>query len=531
MTIPLFQKNLSYKSSVIVFIVSLLVVSTYYNYPKYLFYHPQSIHFWRQSDCASTALLYSEHGMHFFKPEIHNLLSDGETTGYAVGELPVIYYLAGAMYKVFGHHEFILRGINLLIVFIGLFYFFKLAYFISGDSFWSVVLPLLLFTSPLLVYYSNNYLPEAPSLGLNIIGWYFFFKFYKKPATLNLMLSVIFFAFAAMIKVTSGMSLIVLIILWIIEGAGFVLLSRPFRLYKLPVKSVFIIITGIGLVVCWYAFAIHYNAIHNSGYFRTGILGFWQISPTDIDKTFTQMSRIWKFFIFNDSVYFIMGIIFILVLINFREKMLLLINSLLIAGSLLFLMLWFGLLQHHDYYFVPLLILTFLLFISWVIIGSKYYPKIFSSYFIKAATLILLCINVNYAKNKVYSRYNDTPSMDIKKEMVGIESYAEELGIHKSDKVICSYDFSPNHMLYLVNRQGWTDFNNLQGDSLKVVNQIKNGAKYLILYEQKPEEYTYLHSFVERRLGQKGKVLFFSLKSIEQLNAEYARLNENSDKN
>jgi hypothetical protein len=375
-----------------------------------------------------------------------------------------------------------------------------------------------------LVYYSNNYLPEAPSLGLNIIGWYFFFKFYKKPTTLNLVATVIFFAFAAMIKVTSGMSLIVLIILWITEFAGFVILSRPFRLYKLPVKSVFIIMTGVGLVVCWYAFAIHYNAIHNSGYFRTGILGFWQISPSGIDKTFTQMSRIWKFFIFNDSVYFIMGIVFIWVLINFREKMLLIINILLIAGSLMFLMLWFGLLQHHDYYFVPLLILPFLLFISWVKIGSAHYPRIFSSWLVKVAAFIVLVINVNYAKNKVYSRYNDTPSSDIKKEMVGIEGYAEELGIHKNDKVICTCDYSPNHMLYLMNRQGWTDFNNLQGDSLKVVNQIKNGAKYLVVYKQIPLEYYHLLSFINNKIGEKDNVIFFTLKTPEQLEAEYNKI-------
>ncbi len=527
MALPLFRKHLSYKNSIIVFIVSLLVVSTYYNFPRYLFYHPQSIHFWRQSDCASTALLYSEHGMHFFKPEVHNLLSDGETTGFAVGELPVIYYLAGAMYRVFGHHEFILRGITLLIVFIGLFYFFMLAYLLSGDSFWSVVLPLLLFTSPLLVYYSNNYLPEAPSLGLNIIGWYFFFKFYKKPATLNLVLSVIFFAFAAMIKVTSGMSLIVLIILWVVEAAGFVFLSRQFRLYKLPVKSAVIIMTGVAIVVCWYAFAIHYNAIHNSGYFRTGILGFWQISPIEIDKTFTQMGRNWKFFIYNDSVYFIMGFVYVLVLINYKEKLLLFINSLLIAGVLLFLMLWFGLLQHHDYYFVPLLILTFLLFISWVKLGSTRYPGIFSSWVIKVAALIVLIINVNYAKNKVNGRYNETPSADIKKEMVGIEGYAEELGIHKSDKVICTCDYSPNHMLYLMNRQGWTDFNNLQGDSLKVVNQIKNGAKYLVVYDQIPEEYYHLLSFINNKIGEKDNVVFFTLKTPEQLEAENNKISVN----
>ena len=531
MNLHLFTEKLSYRNSVIVFIITLLSVSAYYDYPRYLFYHPQSIHYWRQSDCASTALLYSENGMQFFKPELHNLISESETTGYAVGEFPIIYYLAGAFYMVFGHHEFILRGINLLIVFIGLFYFFKLVYLLSGDSYWAIVLPIFLFTSPLLVYYSNNYLPEAPSLGLNMIGWYFFFKFSKKPEQLNLLLAVLFFALAAMIKVTSGMSLIVVTGLWLLETTGIIKLSGQSRLYIKPVKSIYIIITGIALVGAWYIFAIQYNKIHFTGYFRTGILGFWQISPLEIDKTFTQMNKIWKLFIYNDSVYFVMGIIYFLVLINFREKLLLIINSLLIVGTGLFLMLWFGLLHDHDYYFLPLLILTFLLFISWVILGSKYYPGIFSSCFIKATTLLLLYINLNYANSKVYSRYNDTLPIDIKKEMVGIEGYAEQLGILHDDKVICSNDFSPNQMLYLMNRRGWSDFNNSIHDSLKVIHQINNGAKYLIVYDQKPEEYAYLHSFIDSQIGQKEKALFFSLKSIEQLNADYSRHIENSVKN
>lgn len=530
MKLSLFKKTLTYRNSVIIFIITLLIVSVYYNYPKYLFYHPQSIHYWRQSDCASTALLYSENGMHFFKPELHNLMSEAETTGYAVGEFPFIYYMAAICYKVFGHHEFFLRGINLLIVFIGLFYFFKLVYLLSVDSFWAIILPILLFTSPLLVYYSNNYLPEAPSLGLNLIGWYFFFKFYKNPELLNLLIAVLFFAFAALIKVTSGMSLIVMISLWVLDYTGMITLSGQSRLFNKPGKSIYIITTGIALVGIWYLFAIHYNNIHFTGYFRTDILGFWQISPLEIDKTLTQMERIWKFFIFNDSVYFIMGIIYLMVLINFREKLLLIINSLLIIGSLLFLMLWFGLLQYHDYYFLPLLILTFFLFISWVILGRKYYPRLFNNWLIKVAALILLILNVDYAKNKVYSRYNDSWYREIKQDMVGIEGYAEQLGIQHDDKVICANDISPNHMLYLMNRRGWSELNNFTHDSLKVIYQIKNGAKYLILYDPQPEEYNYLQSFIDNRIGQKEKVLFFSLKSIDQLNADYARLKENSVK-
>ena len=99
--------------------------------------------------------------MKFFQPEVHNLVSDGRTSGYAVGECPLFYYFIAGLYKIFGQHDLIYRLVNTLLFFLGLFALYKMLEQWLGDSFWSMAVPVLLFTSPVVVYYANNYLTDT----------------------------------------------------------------------------------------------------------------------------------------------------------------------------------------------------------------------------------------------------------------------------------------------------------------------------------------------------------------------------------
>jgi len=464
------------------------------------------------------SLLYAEHGMHFFKPETHNLNSEKRTSGYAVGEFPVIYYIGGGLYKLFGGSlDFILRGINLLLFFLGLFYLFKLVYLVSKDYFWAIVLPMFVYTSPLVVYYANNFLPEAPSLGLVFIGWFYFFKMREHFSMKYLALSVLFFTLAALLKITSGISLVAVLAVWIFETAGIVKFNKNSKLFGQPFKSLLIILGGFVVVAAWYLFALHYNQIHQTAYFRTGIMGFWQIAPEEVDSIFSKFYRNWKFFIFNDSLYFLFAFALALIFYNFRKKFHLIVNLLLIAGSAGFLALWFGLLFDHDYYFVPLIVLPAMLLVSMAQIAGKSYLKIFKNHLVKTGFLILLIVNVFYAHGKVKSRYLSTEERHIKKEMFNIRPYLDSIGIKKNDRVICTRDGSLNQMLYFVNRQGWTDFNNRGGDSMVVVDHIKNGAKYLIVHKEIPDGYSILNKFKDEEIGRKDSVFFYRLKSYGQL--------------
>src|SRR3972149_5808757 len=106
--------------SSLLFILALLCVSFFYNYHEIVFKRPQSVHKWRQSDCASIALNYYQNGMDFFHPETHNLTSDGGTTGKCqTSEIPILYYSVAILYTIFGYHDFIFRLVNTLLFFLG----------------------------------------------------------------------------------------------------------------------------------------------------------------------------------------------------------------------------------------------------------------------------------------------------------------------------------------------------------------------------------------------------------------------------
>ena len=71
--------------SAILFVVLLAGVSFYYNYHEILLKRPQSVHKWRQADCASIALNYYQDGMKSFEAETHKI------TVLAVSVVPAKY--------------------------------------------------------------------------------------------------------------------------------------------------------------------------------------------------------------------------------------------------------------------------------------------------------------------------------------------------------------------------------------------------------------------------------------------------------
>ena len=143
------------------FFFLILGMAILYKYPNVLILEPQSTHVWRQTDCASIAKNYYQYGMDFKNPEIHFLGSDEKTSGYCVGEFPIIYYAVAGLYHVFGPYDFIFRLFNLLIFFIGLFALFKVISEVLGDYFWPIGISALFFCSPVIVFYANNFLPNV----------------------------------------------------------------------------------------------------------------------------------------------------------------------------------------------------------------------------------------------------------------------------------------------------------------------------------------------------------------------------------
>ena len=256
------------RNSVLIMLFVILGISWYYDYPGILLKRPQSVHSWRQCDGASLALNYYQHGMHFFKPEVHLLSSDSGKTGYsAPSEIPVLYYCVAALYSVFGYHDYVFRFINLLIFILGLLYLFKLGQRITGSDFWAASTVILLFSSPLIIFYANNFLPNSTGLALSLIGWYYFYAHYDSGNTRKFIISIVFFLLAACMKITElAGPLIILFLLFadrVLKGKLKLSTDRDFFVKIFSIGVIFLLVAG------WVFFAKHYNAVHQSRNFST----------------------------------------------------------------------------------------------------------------------------------------------------------------------------------------------------------------------------------------------------------------------
>src|SRR6218665_2060714 len=135
---------------------------------------PCSIHASAQCQRASVAQNYYHVDMNFFKPRIQRYRTNDGITGV---EFPIIYYTAAVLYKCFGFHEVYLKLISLLIVTAGFLLFYLLARSILKNNLLSLVVVFSGMLSPVLLYYSANFMPDAPAMGFILCAWYFFFRY------------------------------------------------------------------------------------------------------------------------------------------------------------------------------------------------------------------------------------------------------------------------------------------------------------------------------------------------------------------
>ncbi len=498
----------------LLFVILFLAVSWYYDYHNILTYKPQSIHKWRQSDCASITLNYYQHGMNFFQPEVHNLASDNRTTGYAAGECPVLYYFIASLYKLFGQHDLIYRLVNTLIFFLGLFALYKLIEKWLDDTFWGITLALLFFTSPAVVYYANNYLTDTTSFAFVLMGWYFFFNFYTSRKFRLLYFSFLFFTIAGLLKITSAINVIALIGLYIINLFGWFRMKQDGNRLHVNVKTLLPFAIYFTVIVAWYLFAIHYNREHQTEFFSTQIWPIWGLSRETILWIRDQMSELWFRDYFHITVHILVLVCFVTILVLWKKilPVLLTLTLLTFAGTVLFSILWFYAFGNHDYYIIGLLILPVFILLSLADSLKKTAPRIMKSPVTKVAFSLFLLFNIYYAGQRLQWRYtgwiNDYPA---NRDLYEVTPYLRSLGIRPEDKVISLPDPTPCYSLYLMNQRGWTEHYRNNTDSCKIKESIALGAKYLVLTGEEVAQRPYLQHFTKKYMGQFGTVSIYSL--------------------
>jgi hypothetical protein len=510
------------KNHNIVFILLLLLASVFYNYHSILFYGPYSIHQWRQADCLSISMNYYQDNLNFFEPEVHWIGEDGH--GKTVSEFPIIYYTVASLWKVFGHHEFIFRLFNTLIVFSGLFCLFRFSRSFLEDRFWGTYIPFFLFASPLLVYYTNNFISDTPALGLAMVAGYFFWKYYSKEKNMYFFLSLFFFLLAALIKITALMLFLSLLATLTVKHVLYLKRNRD-RLKHFMFIQILPSIVAFIVIYFWYSYAKSYNMRNINGIFLQDIFPIWELNSTQIIDNLKSLggTLLPSFYPIIGFLMVISMFLFSLYKYKYVNRFLLSTCIFLAAGIFIYLLLWFKALDVHDYYLTNLLIFIPLPLIIFLKYLKDHKPEIFSNRRIKliaASILIAFIYNagiinrmkydsnaplVRYSfikKNKDYWNWYHHNYSQTFKPLETLNPVLKEAGIGRTDKIISIPDNSINISLYLMNQKGFTDFgyNHLQGEE-RIKQFIKYGAKYLVINNPALLQETYLQPYLQNKVG------------------------------
>ncbi|MBI2967428.1 MAG: glycosyltransferase family 39 protein, partial [Bacteroidetes bacterium] len=470
-----------------IFIFILLLLSFIYNYHNILFYRPQGQHQWRQCDCLSFALNYCVDNNSFFEPSFNYLGSDG--TGKTISEFPIIYLFVGHLWKIFGQQEYIYRMITIVIAFSGFFVLFKLVESILKDSIWALSVIILLFTSPILVFYTNNFLPDVPAFGCSLIGWYFFWQFYKSEKNKFLFISFLFFTLGGLLKISSIISFACITLVYFLEITQIVSFKKSIKIFNEPLKQLMLFLFVISSLFSWYFYVHIYNQKHNNAFFLMGILPVWNLSTNEIHRILLSIKEHFKWDYFRLGTHFVFISLLFIIMINHKkiDKFLLCITIFASVGFLLFFILFFEALEWHDYYVINLLILMPIICLTFLSSLKKYYYGIFNSVIFRIIVIAFLVHNVDFARRRINGCYDGWRNENHIKYTYSFEKitpYLRSIGIQRDDKVICLPDNSTNITLYLMNQKGWTNYGNLIDNPTRIQELINNGAKYLILYDK-----------------------------------------------
>lgn len=513
-----FKNNYFPKYSKWIFILLFLVLSFIYNYHEILFKSPQSIHTWRQCDCLSITMNYFQDNNSFLQPAVHYLGRDG--IGRTVSDFPLIYFSVGQLWKIFGHHEFIFRFLVLSLFFIALFMLFKTMENFLEDSILALVAALLLFTSPTLVYYANNFLMDIPAFSFAIIGLCFFFKFSQSSSNKYLYFSVFFYSIAGLLKISSLLSFAAIIGLFILELFG-IKFKQDKKIFQYPRKQFFALIIVLVIQIIWYMYATTYNAKNNAGIFLTGTLPIWDINKSEIYIILDAINEHIKWDYFRKETQLIFVAVFISLLISYKHlqnKTFYYLMIMCSIGFVAFVLLFFQALQNHDYYTINLFILVPIIVFTFLLLIKYKYNQLYNSLFFKVLIILFFIHNVDFARKRIEDRYGyqGWENKNYFKENLPyreISPYLRSIGIKKEDRVICLSDNSINITLYNMNQKGWTNYG-IDLDSAKIRDKIQLGAKYILVYEQELYKQESIQCFFKDKIGEYKNISIYNLKNL-----------------
>ncbi|NND08898.1 MAG: hypothetical protein HKN87_21205 [Saprospiraceae bacterium] len=494
-----------------------LLMAFQYDYDRILFEPPQSIHQWRQADCLSLTMNYYQDGNPFFQPSMHYLGIDG--TGKTVSEFPILYYLVGKIWTITGKEVWVYRLMVLLLFLIGLLALMKTIEVEIENSVAGIFVGLLLFTSPVLVYYGGNFLMNIPAFSFACLGLYQFFKFKASGMHRHLGLLLFFFTLAGLLKVSALLSFVAICLVYLIDVMR--LRSKHHRIFQGTWKEGLGLLSVFVISYMWVRYAQGYNAQHTGGIFLIGILPIWDLSYETIAKTYEYVADrfIWDYFM--PYIEKFLAICAIIVLIFYRgiESSVRFIFGMMCIGALAFIVLFFEALMHHDYYIIDLYMLVPILLLATFMVVKAKVPLLYRSWILVGFLIWMTVRSFQFAQDRLYERYDfqgwrNHDHREVFHAFTELEPTLQKLGIEPDDRVLSLSDYSINITLYLMNRKGWTDYG-ISMDPERIKDKIKLGAQYLFIANPRTYEHESVQPFIHGKIGHYRNIDIYRLNEID----------------
>lgn len=473
-------------------------------YSKTLFYRPSSIHQWRQTDCLSIAKNYYEEGMNFFQPKIH---FQGAEDGKAVSEFPILNYTVAALWKVFGEHEFIYRLLEYLIFLCAMFFLYNTIIRFYGSVWLAFFSAGLFFTSPLLTYYSLNFIADVPAMSVGLIGFCCGLKFYHTGNLKSFYWALGLGTLAVLMKASALMGLSILIFCAMVDIFN---LNKFFGLKKLfstktaPLVS---IIVAAGAILAWYRYALYYNAYDSNHVFLLTVLPIWEMGEEqliyNLKKLFNDLFPVFL----NRPMFFLFIGLVIYVASKFKKIDAYLRLAFLSSGLyfIFYILFFFQVFTVHDYYLTNLMIFPAITLICFAQLMHQSGALKESMAFVRAFVIVVMAFNALYSAaiyrlrmiedDKMTYWYPFISDDDAKLAKYLFWAYGNGIGriedikpvlrahgIKREDKVLSIPDMSFDISLYFMDQKGYTIAReHLINDTTVADRFFKRNIKYVVL--------------------------------------------------
>lgn len=409
-------------------------------------------HNWRQTTVTMAARNFFETDANIFFPRID---IEGEKSGIAGMEFPLLNYLIYLMSLIFGYAHWYGRLINLVVSSLGVFYFYKVVrkYFDQQHAFTAAFVLLI----SVWLNYSRKIMPDTFSTSLVIIGLYFGTNYLDRGYKLkDIFLFLLATLSGILSKLPSGYMLVVLIPLVLNRKTDF----KP-KLTFILLSAVICIMTAI----YYFYWVPHLVAAYGCNHFFMG-----KNFGEGIKDTIEHIPLVAQKFYEEALGYtgFLMAIAGGVIATKNKNNMLLKVCLLLSVGFLVVVFKAGSVFYHHAYYIVPFAPVMSLLagygicqlanknlvWVLLVIIATENITTRFSDYHIKP----------NNAQ--VYFLERDLDSFSGRRDLVLINS-----------------GNVPTPM-YFAHRKGWVNTNEAISDTA-YVNRLKaKGLKYIVILKQ-----------------------------------------------